>query len=175
MVAGGLALAILGFAGGFAAHRPKDKIVKVPGSTVTVTVPAKTITVPGPPTARLVIPDTDGAAAGVVEWYSLQFTGPVSDYYDFLHPAQQARIRKSLYLSCFGTPLTGAKVPSLIVTNIAVLPINLPEIPQKTATAVTFVVDNTTVRRFYTVKAGGKWRWIMGDKEVKTYEAGRCR
>ena len=177
MVAGGLGLAVLGFAGGFAAHQPKDKIVNVPGATVTVTVPGPSVTVqvPASGSGLTAIPDPTGAGAGVIKYFSLQFTGPVSDYFDLLHPAQQAQIEKKFYLSCVKGPPAGSKAPKLAVIDLADTALDIPGIPEKTAKSVTFVVDDAIIRRLYAVKSGGKWRWVMGANELNLYKAKRCK
>lgn len=174
MAAGAVGIALLGFAGGFAAHQPKDKIVKVPGPTpppVTVTV---TVPVPALNSGLAAIADPTGAGAGAVKAFSLQFTGPVTEYLDLLHPAQQAQFDRKVYLKCYAN-LKSAPAPKLTVINVGDVPLNISGIPEKAAKSVTLVVDDSVIRRLFAVKVDGTWRWVMGPPEVATYKAKRCK
>jgi hypothetical protein len=157
----GLALLGAGLGGGFVLGRSSKK------ATV---VSSKEAAVAGKEAGNIGAASTDMAAT-----FRAEVTGDYETYWSYLYPSQQAKIDKNVFVKCV-TQERSPDVPTVRALDEYDQIVDLGVADQK-AKVVTIHFkgkQGASTRIAYTLFADGKWRWLLGEKELAAYASGKC-
>ena len=97
--------------------------------------------------------------------------------YETLHPAFQQRVPRALFLRC-AKEFSLGDLDSIKVLDISDDSVTIPGEGDQPAKAVrirlTSTSGQTDTHVYHQVEVGDEWRWVMNEKALSEYEAGRC-
>jgi hypothetical protein len=156
----GLALLGAGLGGGFVLGRSSKK----------ATVVASTESAVAGNGVKIGAASKDMAAT-----FRAEVTGDYETYWSYLYPAQQAKLEKSVFIKCV-TQQRSPDVPTVRALDEYDQIVNLG-VPDQKAKVVTIHFkgkQGASTRIAYSLFSEGKWRWLLGEKELAAYAAGTC-
>jgi hypothetical protein len=116
------------------------------------------------------------ASKDMADVFRAQLSGDYETYWSFLYPEQQAEIKKDVFIKCMTQPLV---TPTPTVTAIGEYDQQADlGVDDKNAKVVTLEIRDAkggVNRSVYTLFAEGRWRWLLGQPELKNYAAGKCK
>ncbi len=115
------------------------------------------------------------SASSFVERVTLEFSrGQAGRLWDDLHPAEQAVVARSRFISCESNE--GFGLHKIKVLDSYEETIDVAGTPTR-STAVSVRVtsdDGITTATLHAVLVGGKWRWVLQPADFTAYERGGC-
>jgi hypothetical protein len=117
------------------------------------------------------------AGTAQVQFLEDLYNGRLQDAYDSLHPAHQRIVPRAKFVEC--TRQTGlGGLDSIEILDVYEDPVTLPDGGKVGAKAVrvrlTSTSGDTTNFVSHEVKVGPRWRWILNEKSLDAYRAGKC-
>jgi hypothetical protein len=101
--------------------------------------------------------------------------------WDMLHPAHQKLVSRSRYASCEDERFPIAQLRKVVVLGIKDAPLDVANIPQKTAKRITLKVtvgigkqQVSLDRSYHAVDVDGAWRWMLDDGAIAAFRRGLC-
>jgi hypothetical protein len=124
-------------------------------------------------------PATTPAGRAQVKYLQDLYNGRFGPAYDSLHPAYKKIVSRSQFSDCAASTIPVGQLDSIDVLDVFDDPIQIPDAGEQKAKAVRVRLTSTsgeTLEPFenHEVKVGDRWTWVMSDRAVTEYQAGRC-
>jgi hypothetical protein len=105
--------------------------------------------------------------------------GEYAKVWDSLHPAQQAMVPEDLFVRCGqeAAQQSDQTVDKVDVTSVKSESKDIPAVGTVDVEVVSVLLrrgDSSTPRIWNMVKADGKWRWVLAQKPLESYQNGQC-
>ena len=117
------------------------------------------------------------AGSAQVRFLEDLYNGKVQRAYDSLHPAYQRIVPRSRFVQCTRQAALGG-LDSIEILDVYDDPVRIPGVGEANAKAVrgrlTSVAGQVAPFLNHEVKVGPRWRWVINDKSLQAYRAGRC-
>ena len=105
------------------------------------------------------------------------YNGKLPQAYETLHPAYQRIVPRSRFVQCTRQAALGG-LDSIEILDVYDDPVTLPGGGQAGGKGVRVRLTSTTgdVTTFvnHEVKVGPRWRWVLNEKALGAYRAGKC-
>lgn len=116
--------------------------------------------------------------------FGFYFDGRYDRAWGLLHPAHRAVVPRQRFEACLRRLLEGSgiELEDVEVLEAEEVPIDVPVVPEKQATAVTLRLTVTnafgdveqTTPTYNLVPVEGRWTWILEPEDVRAYQRGGC-
>ena len=124
-------------------------------------------------------PAATPAGRAQVQYLEGLYNGRFGAAYDTLHPAYKTIVSRSQFSDCAARTIPVGQLDSIEVLDVFDDPIQIPGSGEQKAKAVRVRITSTsgeTLKPFknHEVKVADRWTWVLSDKAVTAYQAGRC-
>jgi hypothetical protein len=117
------------------------------------------------------------AGSAQVRFLEDLYNGRLQRAYETLHPAYQRIVPRSKFIQCTRQSGLGG-LDSIQILDVYNDPATLPDGGRVGAKAVrvrlTSTDGNATTFVSHEVKVGPRWRWVLNEKALGAYRAGKC-
>jgi len=124
-------------------------------------------------------PATTPAGKSQVVLLDNLYNGRFSAAYDDLHPTHQNLVSRALFIRCARETIAVGQLDSIEILDVfddeTRAPVLGGEPTKGVRIRLTFSNGESTEPFVnHAVKEGGRWRWMLSQKAIDTYQAGRC-
>jgi hypothetical protein len=107
------------------------------------------------------------------------YNGRFDEAYADLHPAHQKIVSRALFSRCARETVPVGQLDSIEILDVfdeKTEGLSLGDEPSKGVRVKLTFADGDTVGPYvaHEVKVGNRWRWVLNQKAIDAYEAGRC-
>ena len=123
-------------------------------------------------------PATTPAGRAQVRYLEDLYNGRFGPAYDTLHPAYKTVVTRSQFSDCAASTIPVGQLDSIEVLDVFDDPVQIPGGDGRKAKAVRVRITSTSGQTVtfvsHEVKVGDRWNWVLNDKAITEYQAGRC-